>query len=204
MQQSGGQNEQNWEEKPKLNSLSADIEGSSASSVEAVTKRLDELSVSGSSLQIGNVHQANQAPLQGQKAIWMPKSYGTVSGATAVEVEETPVDKTAVLDQGSGVEQASRAQKSSIGLSKLFKGNLLESFTVDNSTYAQAQIRATFYPKFENEKSDQEVLSIFFTFSIVEVLLHTPNVSELTYRRLLKWDFEIDELSCWHVECICI
>lgn len=41
--------------------------------------------------------------------------------------------------------------------SELFKGNLLESFTVDNSTFSRAQVRATFYPKFENEKSDQEV-----------------------------------------------
>ncbi|XP_077247868.1 tRNA ligase 1-like isoform X2 [Tasmannia lanceolata] len=30
-------------------------------------------------------------------------------------------------------------------------------FTVDNLTYSRAQIRAAFYPKFENEKSDQEV-----------------------------------------------
>ncbi|KAL3834454.1 hypothetical protein ACJIZ3_009190 [Penstemon smallii] len=32
---------------------------------------------------------------------------------------------------------------------------LLENFTLDNSTYSLAQIRASFYPKFENEKSDQ-------------------------------------------------
>lgn len=33
----------------------------------------------------------------------------------------------------------------------------LEDFTVDKSSCCQAQIRATFYPKFENEKTDQEV-----------------------------------------------
>ncbi|PON35102.1 hypothetical protein TorRG33x02_352160, partial [Trema orientale] len=165
-QPKGGHKEQEWKENPKPKTLSTDIDVSSASAVEAVTKRLDGLSVGGSSgsinaavqpVQIGNVHPANQVPLHGQAAIWKPKSYGTVSGATAVEVEETPFGKNAVLNQGSGVGQASTAQKSSIGLSKLFKGNLLENFTVDNSTYAQAQIRATFYPKFENEKSDQEV-----------------------------------------------
>ncbi|XWS71328.1 hypothetical protein CRYUN_Cryun03dG0128800 [Craigia yunnanensis] len=74
--------------------------------------------------------------------ILKPKSYGTVSGpgptasATAVDVQ---------------------TEKSSVDLSKIFKPNLLENFNVDNSTYSLAQIRATFYPKFENEKSDQEI-----------------------------------------------
>ncbi|XVE59773.1 hypothetical protein DITRI_Ditri05aG0074000 [Diplodiscus trichospermus] len=73
--------------------------------------------------------------------IWKPKSYGTVSGpasatATAVDVQ---------------------TEKSSVDLSKILKPNLLENFNVDNSTYSLAQIRATFYPKFENEKSDQEI-----------------------------------------------
>ncbi|CAF1924182.1 unnamed protein product [Brassica napus] len=35
--------------------------------------------------------------------------------------------------------------------------NYLEDFTVDKSTYCHAKIRATFYPKFENEKTDQEI-----------------------------------------------
>lgn len=162
----GSHNEQKCEEKPKPNRLTTDMEDSSVSVIEDVTKRIDELSVSRKAgpsnvsvlpVWFGNVQLANQAPIQDQHAIWQPKSYGTVSGATAVEVEETPVDKSAVLNQGNGVGQASASQISSVGLSKLFKGNLLESFTVDKSTYAQAQIRATFYPKFENEKSDQEV-----------------------------------------------
>jgi hypothetical protein len=41
------------------------------------------------------------------------------------------------------------------GASRLFMG--AADFAVDNNTFAQAQIRAAFYPKFENEKSDQEV-----------------------------------------------
>ncbi|XP_047091861.1 tRNA ligase 1-like isoform X1 [Lolium rigidum] len=40
------------------------------------------------------------------------------------------------------------------GASRLFTG--AADFAVDNNTFAQAQIRAAFYPKFENEKSDQE------------------------------------------------
>ncbi|KAI3515607.1 hypothetical protein L1887_14508 [Cichorium endivia] len=42
-------------------------------------------------------------------------------------------------------------------LSKQFKKDFLENFIVDNSTYTTAKIRATFYPKIENEMSDQEV-----------------------------------------------
>ncbi|CAN1281674.1 tRNA ligase 1 [Linum perenne] len=78
----------------------------------------------------------NKGVVPGQKTVWKPKAYGTVSGASTVE-SDTPINSAA--------------------LSQLFKGNLLENFTVDNSTYSRSQIRATFYPKFENEKSDQEI-----------------------------------------------
>ena len=152
IQGKGVYEEQKCVEKPELHGLSTGVEGSLASVVEDVTRRLEGLTVGGSSTE--------QVPVLGQNAIWKPMSYGTVSGPTAVEVEETPVDETAVLSQGSRGGQASPARKSTVGLSKYFSGNLLEGFAVDNSTYAQAQIRATFYPKFENEKSDQEVLSI--------------------------------------------
>lgn len=72
------------------------------------------------------------------KTISKPKSYQTIANADVENVSET-------------------TPKSSASLSKIFKGNLLENFTVDDSTYSLAQIRATFYPKFENEKSDQEI-----------------------------------------------
>ncbi|KAH7661894.1 tRNA ligase phosphodiesterase domain-containing protein [Dioscorea alata] len=42
-------------------------------------------------------------------------------------------------------------------LSKLFNRPLGADFSVDGNTFSRAQIRATFYPKFENEKSDQEI-----------------------------------------------
>jgi hypothetical protein len=38
-------------------------------------------------------------------------------------------------------------------LSRLFES--APGFEVDNSTFTEALIRATFYPKFENDKSDQ-------------------------------------------------
>lgn len=72
------------------------------------------------------------------KTISKPKSYQTIANADVENVSET-------------------TPKSSASLSKIFKGNLLENFTLDDSTYSLAQIRATFYPKFENEKSDQEI-----------------------------------------------
>lgn len=153
MQRKGGHREQKWKEKTKTDS--------------SVTNILGEWSASGSSgqidasvqpIQFGRV-QVNKGPVQGHKGIWKPKSYGTVSGSTAVEAE-VPVDKSKVGFQGNGAGLAT-PKKSSSGSSKLFKGNLLENFTVDNSTYAQVQVRATFYPKFENEKSDQEVHFFF-------------------------------------------
>lgn len=163
-----GYREQKWKEKQKADKQATETEG------DAVTKRLDGLSISednGQSnvsvqnmLPIAGINLAGQVSVPAQKAIWKPKSYGSVSGGTAVEVEEPPVGKHAMEIQGSGAGPSAAAAKSSVGLSKLFKGNLLESFTVDNSTYALGQIRATFYPKFENEKSDQEVLHFSFHF----------------------------------------
>ncbi|KAK1312273.1 hypothetical protein QJS10_CPA07g01100 [Acorus calamus] len=44
-----------------------------------------------------------------------------------------------------------------VGVARLPKGPVGADFVVDGNTYCRAQIRATFYPKFENEKSDQEV-----------------------------------------------
>ena len=157
--------EQKGKQQSKPNEQSPAMQSAAA---EAVTNRFGGLTVAESSgqtyqvpspsIQSGGVLQANQDPVQGQIAIWNPKSYGTVSGSTAVEVENTPIDKAGVEIVGNGAEVAV-ADKSSAGLSKLFNSNALADFTVDNSTYSLAQIRATFYPKFENEKSDQEVLS---------------------------------------------
>ncbi|XP_040970081.1 tRNA ligase 1-like [Gossypium hirsutum] len=72
--------------------------------------------------------------------VWKPKSYGTVTGSNAASAADV------------------QTEKNNVDLSRIFLNpNLLEIFKVDNSTYSLAQIRATFYPKFENEKSDQEI-----------------------------------------------
>jgi hypothetical protein len=39
-------------------------------------------------------------------------------------------------------------------------------FTVDNNTFAEAQIRSAFYPKFDNDKSDQEVRELLLLPSL--------------------------------------
>ncbi|KAM7522308.1 hypothetical protein LguiA_012210 [Lonicera macranthoides] len=146
-------------------SLSPAAEGVSASAGEAINNRFSMLStaesseqshVSTPSIQFESVGRANHVPVHGQKAICKPKSYGTVSRDEATEVENVAIDNIAVEKLGNGALTAS-AEKRSAVLSNLFKGNLLENFNVDNSTYSLAQIRATFYPKFENEKSDQEI-----------------------------------------------
>ncbi len=134
MQRRGGRRDQRGKEKPKTDTSSSASGNASAAEAEAVSNRIGGLSISEDS------GQARVSVQGGENAIWKPKSYGTVSGSTAVEVGKASTD-----------------QISSVSLSKLFRGDLLENFTVDNSTYAHAQVRATFYPKFENEKSDQEV-----------------------------------------------
>ncbi|XP_040991726.1 tRNA ligase 1 [Juglans microcarpa x Juglans regia] len=162
-QRRGGHMDQRWKEKPKTDMSSSATGSASADVDETVSKRISALSITENSgqphvtvppMQLGSVQTANQIPAQGgQKAVWKPKSYGTVSGSPAVEVEKAPLGK---MIKGDGAETAV-AQITTAGLSKLFGANLLENFTVDNSTYSIAQIRATFYPKFENEKSDQEI-----------------------------------------------
>lgn len=127
----------------------------SAGAAEPITSRLGATSIAENSghthaatpsIQFGSAGSQNRGPVEGQHAVWKPRSYGTVRGATAVEVEKARSDQT--------------AEKTS---ADLFKSNILENFTVDNSTYSLAQIRATFYPKFENEKSDQEVICFYYT-----------------------------------------
>ncbi|GLU19032.1 hypothetical protein SLE2022_353020 [Rubroshorea leprosula] len=160
-----GNREQRWKEKPGNETTPLAMEGVSAVVAETVTNQLGGLSISENGgqthlssqpLQFGTGHLAMQGPAQGEKTIWKPKSYGTISGATALGVESVSAEKAEVAIQGSATETA-RTKRSIDSLSKLFKGNLLENFNVDNTTYTLAQIRATFYPKFENEKSDQEI-----------------------------------------------
>ncbi|KAH6787039.1 RNAligase [Perilla frutescens var. hirtella] len=142
--------EHRWVEKSKANSASGD---SSNAVMEAAQDRLNTLTVaeepalSVPSIQFGSIGLTTHAPVREQKSVWKPKSYGTVSGTTAVELDSAP---------GNGIQRESAGTPAAVS-SKLFSGKMLESFTTDSSTYSLAQVRATFYPRFENEKSDQEV-----------------------------------------------
>ncbi|XP_021746101.1 tRNA ligase 1-like [Chenopodium quinoa] len=93
----------------------------------------------------------HQSAMPGQKVLWKPKSYGTLSGVTTA-----PENEFANEFKAKEVESA-LSEKNNTSMNTLFSGKLLENFTVDSSTCSHAQIRATFYPKFENEKSDQEI-----------------------------------------------
>lgn len=162
LQRKGRHREQKWKvENPSVTAP----ERNSALTFEAVTSRLGGLDIAESSgdvhsPQLGGIQSTNHhTPFQGEKAIWKPRAYGTASGPVEVDTESKTADKgvAEVQENSSG---SSVAQEISPGLSKLFRTNYLEGFSVDNNTYTSAQIRATFYPKFENEKSDQEVIFI--------------------------------------------
>ncbi|KAK7854665.1 trna ligase 1 [Quercus suber] len=91
---------------------------------------------------------------------WKEKSKTSMSSSAPSSASAVAAEAVSNRIGGLGITENSgqaATQISSAGLSKLFGGNMLENFTVDNSTYTHAQVRATFYPKFENEKSDQEV-----------------------------------------------
>ncbi|KAK3124679.1 hypothetical protein QOZ80_7BG0590530 [Eleusine coracana subsp. coracana] len=79
----------------------------------------------------------------GAAQLWVPRGYST--STTNASVAPSP-SSSSVADAGHGVDSAK--------LSKVIKG--APDFAVDNNTFIEAKIRATFYPKFENEKSDQE------------------------------------------------
>ncbi|KAL6598643.1 hypothetical protein ACP70R_046342 [Stipagrostis hirtigluma subsp. patula] len=79
---------------------------------------------------------ARAGPGPGPAQLWVPRGYATSAASSS--------SSSAVAEQGVSSEK----------LSRIIKG--AADFAVDNSTFTEAQIRATFYPKFENEKSDQE------------------------------------------------
>ncbi|KAI4322228.1 hypothetical protein L6164_021939 [Bauhinia variegata] len=156
-QRKGQHEEQRLKEKPTTDEQLSATGDAPACLAESVTNRLSgiqitenigQTSVLTATVPFGGIHPANLDAVQSSKTICKPKSYGTAGGTTTAEGE--------VDSPGVEAEVAS-ARKSSISLSNLFGGKLLENFTVGNSTYSLAKIRATFYPKFENEKSDQEL-----------------------------------------------
>jgi hypothetical protein len=87
---------------------------------------------------------SQEQPRVGAAQMWVPRGYAT-SAADAPGVA-SPSTSASAAEQGGAA---------SGKLSSLLKAATY--FKVDDNTFAEAQIRATFYPKFENEKSDQEV-----------------------------------------------
>ncbi|KAF8395227.1 hypothetical protein HHK36_019169 [Tetracentron sinense] len=177
-QGSAGTRERSLKENLKPDRPSLAMKGKSAAT-EAVTNRLSVLSIAENSehawpsvspIQFVGVLE-NQVTVKGHKAVSKPKSYGTISGA-----------------------ETTSAEKSSAGLNKVFKGPLGEDFTVDNFTYSLAQIRATFYPKFENEKSDQEV-AFFLCILLCYVTLLEPRIIETVSNGLATLEVAVAILS---------
>ncbi|XP_042002958.1 tRNA ligase 1-like isoform X1 [Salvia splendens] len=162
-QRQGASKEHRWVEKSKVNELSASLSASSLSASwsssnagkEAAMDRVAEDPVLPLlTPQFGSIGVMNHVPGRSQKSVWKPKSYGTISGATTVGPSSAPADQMTGPEHGKQTESSGAPAAVS---SKLFREKLLESFTTDRLTYSRAQVRATFYPKFENEKSDQEV-----------------------------------------------
>ncbi|XP_042038661.1 tRNA ligase 1-like isoform X2 [Salvia splendens] len=160
----GASKEHSWVEKSKVNELSASLSAlslsasgsSSNTGKEAATDRVAEEPVMPLVMphfgSIGGV--MDHVPACSQKSVWKPKAYGTISGTTTVGLSSAPADQMTAPDHGNQTECSGAPAAVS---SKLFSEKLLQSFTTDSLTYSRAQVRATFYPKFENEKSDQEV-----------------------------------------------
>ncbi|KFK43107.1 hypothetical protein AALP_AA1G080900 [Arabis alpina] len=134
-QKKRAQAEQKWQVKPKMDDPSESSDRSASIVAEAVNNQFGALSLEGNNTNVPSLPNQSTSV---QNLVWKPKSYGSVSGSQAVSGDVAP-------------------QKSSLNMSKIFGGDLLEKFTVDKSSYCHAQIRATFYPKFENEKTDQEI-----------------------------------------------
>ncbi|XP_008671499.1 tRNA ligase 1 [Zea mays] len=85
------------------------------------------------------------------EAIAAPTSVAVVVvAAVAVAVAIAAAVSTSTSRMGAAERDGVAIKK----LSRLFKSVL--GFEVDNSTFTEAQIRAMFYPKFKNDKSDQK------------------------------------------------
>ncbi|KAG2632273.1 hypothetical protein PVAP13_2NG072200 [Panicum virgatum] len=96
---------------------------------------------------VGRMALAPQEPPRaGPAQMWVPRGYATsAADGPGAASASTSTSAAVTAEQGGAASQK---------LSSLFK--TAPHFEVDNSTFTEAQIRATFYPKFENEKSDQE------------------------------------------------
>ncbi|WOK99433.1 hypothetical protein Cni_G08145 [Canna indica] len=172
-----------WKEKPRQAAAAAAAAAameSAPSSAEAASSvvaeglgmlSLAENPAAGSPpMQFGGAQMPNQGPVRSNpQGMWKPKSYGTASSSVAAPTEAAATSSVAAPEKGTG--------GSANTLTRLFKGPLGADFNVDNNTFSQAQIRATFYPKFENEKSDQEIRT-----RMIEVVSHGQAILEVSLK----------------------
>lgn len=127
--------------------------------VDEATNEFDELRIGGkgvggsggASVKLWSSSLVKSVEHGGAKVIWKSKLFGTVSEGVSTDVKGKAITCSEVSLERNG-DQKPGVVNSTSSLSKL-----TSEFTVDKSTQCLAQIRATFYPKFENEKSDQEV-----------------------------------------------
>lgn len=199
VQKRGGRPDQRWIQKPSSSKIDETFDAAevkSAASIEVITNGVNRLAIAENSarssvpvpqfggitvndvavaaphgqsngqsshVSVGCSPVINANSLHGKKCVYQPKSYGTVSGDAAKETTR----------------QETTAQTAA--LSHLFNKDLLENFNVDNSTYSTAKIRATFYPKFENEKSDQEVNKFPCSFHCCYDVWGSINITSLYF-----------------------
>lgn len=110
----------------------------------------------------------------GQKTLWVAKGYATYSGGNngeqgrpsmAAMGESSSSNSISAPEVGAKPLSATFGQNVDTALNsnqmvedgQSLKGPVVGDFVVDKRAFACSQIRATFYPKFENEKSDQEI-----------------------------------------------
>lgn len=89
--------------------------------------------------------------------VWVPRGYATSASPSS--------SSSVAAEQGGASDK----------LSSIFNG--AKDFSVDNNTFTEAKIRATFYPKFENEKSDQETRT-----RMIEMVSHGLATMEVTLK----------------------
>nr|CAB3452233.1 unnamed protein product [Digitaria exilis] len=122
--------------KPKATEASFSPSSSSASAAAGIAEPVARMTLA-----------SQEPPRAGAAQMWVPRGYSTSAA-------EAPGVASASASTSSAAVTAEQGGVASGKLSSIFKA--APDFEVDNNTFTGAQIRATFYPKFENEKSDQE------------------------------------------------
>lgn len=152
---------QQWKEKPKPAATELPLPSTPAPTPTPTPS---------SSYLADNFSRLGIAPKGQATEVWRPKNYSTTAAAAGTAAAKAP-------EKAATAAPAEESAGAAGGLAKLFKGNLGADFVVDNNTFSRAQIRATFYPKFENEKSDQEIRT-----RMIEMVSHGQATLEVSLK----------------------